>query len=155
MDKLDRCPWGETSSLYQKYHDDEWGVPVFSDRVLFEKLCLESFQSGLSWITILKKRESFRSAFDQFDWDIMANYNQNDIERLVHNADIIRNCMAPCVGKVEREVYLEQIEQACDLLSGKGRRERLKSLRAEMEMTPSKAEMVRMTCSLGMQVMIR
>lgn len=86
-----RCPWCGDDPLYQRYHDDEWGVPQGDDRRLFEKLVLEGFQSGLAWITILRKRESFRQAFDNFDCARIARYTDADKARLMADAGIIRN----------------------------------------------------------------
>jgi DNA-3-methyladenine glycosylase I len=90
--KIDRCPWtGIADPIYAKYHDEEWGVPLLDDRLLFEKLVLEGFQSGLSWLTILKKRENFRKAFHNFDTKRIARYGARDIERLMNDAGIVRN----------------------------------------------------------------
>ena len=89
---MQRCSWvDEKSPIYVKYHDEEWGVPKYDDRELFELLVLESFQAGLSWITILKKREAFRIAFDNFDVQKVVNYNETKVNELVNNADIIRS----------------------------------------------------------------
>jgi DNA-3-methyladenine glycosylase I len=89
---LQRCAWVPTNdTLYLEYHDQEWGVPVHDDRVWFEFLILESFQAGLSWRTILNKRENFRLAFDNFDPQKIAAYNDNKITELLSNSDIIRN----------------------------------------------------------------
>ena len=86
-----RCSWGENDALYRKYHDREWGVPVHKDRKLFEMLILEGAQAGLSWITILRKRENYRKAFDGFKPEVVAQYGRNDITRLLHNQGIVRN----------------------------------------------------------------
>ncbi len=86
-----RCPWCGSDPLYVAYHDEEWGVPVTDDAALFEKLILDGFQAGLSWITILRKRESFRKAFHQFDPARVARYTERDIERLLQNEGIIRS----------------------------------------------------------------
>jgi DNA-3-methyladenine glycosylase I len=86
-----RCAWCLSSDLYQSYHDNEWGKPVYDDKTIFEFLVLETFQAGLSWITILNKRENFRSAFDQFDYKKIAQYNEAKIEALLQEAGIIRN----------------------------------------------------------------
>jgi len=86
-----RCTWCGTDPLYIEYHDTEWGVPVYDDHTLFEFLILETFQAGLSWITILRKRENFRKAFDNFDYKKIANYDENKFNDLVQNAGIIRN----------------------------------------------------------------
>ena len=86
-----RCGWCEGDDLYEAYHDQEWGVPVYDDDTLFEFLILETFQAGLSWITVLRKRENFRKAFDNFDYKKIANYKQNKIDALLLDAGIIRN----------------------------------------------------------------
>ncbi len=86
-----RCGWCLGDSLYEAYHDLEWGVPVEDDAKLFEFLILETFQAGLSWITILRKRENFRAAFDDFDYKKISQYKQDKIDELLHNAGIIRN----------------------------------------------------------------
>ena len=91
MNEIVRCSWCLSSDLYKKYHDEEWGVPVYDDQKLFEFLILETFQAGLSWITILNKRENFRSAFDSFDYKKIASYNEDKIQELIENAGIIRN----------------------------------------------------------------
>jgi DNA-3-methyladenine glycosylase I len=90
-DGLSRCPWAGEDALYVAYHDTEWGVPEFDDRALFEKLLLDGFQAGLSWITILRKRENFRRAFDQFDPHKIARYKPKKIEALMQDAGIVRN----------------------------------------------------------------
>jgi len=89
--KMKRCEWCESSELYTKYHDDEWGVPVFDDRKHFEFLVLESAQAGLSWITILKKRENYRKAYDNFDPNKVARYTDAKKAKLLSNEGIIRN----------------------------------------------------------------
>ena len=86
-----RCSWCLSSDLYKQYHDQEWGKPVFDDAVFFEFLLLETFQPGLSWITILNKRENFKKAFDNFDYKIIANYNDDKIQELLQDSGIIRN----------------------------------------------------------------
>ena len=91
MEEKKRCMWCVGIEIYEKYHDEEWGVPVYDDQKLFEFLILETFQAGLSWITILKKRENFRAAFDQFDYLKVALYSENKIQELMQNAGIIRN----------------------------------------------------------------
>ncbi len=90
--KIERCPWsGIADPIYARYHDEEWGVPLTDDRALFEKLTLEGFQSGLSWLTILKKRENFRRAFQNFDATRIAKYGARDINRLMNDAGIVRH----------------------------------------------------------------
>lgn len=88
---MERCQWVSTDPLYIKYHDEEWGVPVYDDRKLFELLILEGAQAGLSWYTILKKRENYRTAFDHFDPKIIANYDDAKFEELLNNPGIVRN----------------------------------------------------------------
>ena len=90
-DGLERCPWPKQDPLYVAYHDEEWGVPEIDDRALYEKLVLDGFQAGLSWITILRKRENFRHAFDNFEPEKIARYPKRKIERLMQDAGIVRN----------------------------------------------------------------
>ena len=90
-DGLRRCPWPKQDPLYVAYHDDEWGVPERDDRALFEKLILDGFQAGLSWITILRKRDNFRRAFDGFEPDVIARYDQRKVTVLMNDAGIVRN----------------------------------------------------------------
>jgi DNA-3-methyladenine glycosylase I len=86
-----RCPWSLGSAEYLAYHDDEWGRPVHDDQGIFERLCLEAFQSGLSWLTILRKRENFRAAFCGFDMAAVAAFGPSDVARLLGDAGIVRN----------------------------------------------------------------
>lgn len=90
MEKI-RCGWCEKDNLYRKYHDEEWGRPVYDDKKIFEFLILESFQAGLSWHTILSKRENFRKAFDHFDYKTIAKYSDVKVEELMQDPGIIRN----------------------------------------------------------------
>jgi len=90
-DGLVRCPWPKQDPLYVAYHDEEWGVPEYDDRALYEKLILDGFQAGLSWITILRKRDNFRRAFDGFEPDKIARYPKRKIESLMQDAGIVRN----------------------------------------------------------------
>jgi DNA-3-methyladenine glycosylase I len=94
-----RCSWGAGTADYAAYHDREWGRPVVDDKRLFEKICLEGFQSGLSWLTILRKRENFRKAFAGFDFDKVARFKEKDVERLLADAGIIRHR-----GKIESTI---------------------------------------------------
>lgn len=91
MGTKNRCGWCEGDALYESYHDNEWGVPLYDDEQLFEFLILETFQAGLSWITILRKRENFREAFDNFDYKKVAEYSEEKIQELMDNSGIIRN----------------------------------------------------------------
>jgi len=100
----ERCPWPGNDALYIQYHDTEWGVPEHDSKMLWEKLTLEGFQAGLSWITILKKRESFRKAFDDFQPEIVATYDERKITTLLQNKDIIRHR-----GKIEATVQNAKI----------------------------------------------
>ena len=86
-----RCPWGRTPAEYLSYHDEEWGRPVTDDQGMFERLCLEGFQSGLSWLTILRKRASFRAAFRGFDIEVVAGFGAADVARLLADSGIVRN----------------------------------------------------------------
>lgn len=94
-----RCDWCKNNDLYQKYHDEEWGEPDYEDRKLFEMLLLESFQAGLNWLTILKKRESFRTAFDEFDYRVISKYSEDKISELLQDENIIRHR-----GKIEAAI---------------------------------------------------
>ncbi len=90
-DGVSRCPWPGTDPLYIAYHDEEWGRPTRDERALFEKLCLEAFQAGLSWLTILRKREGFRRAFAGFDAEAVAAFGSDDVDRLLADPAIVRN----------------------------------------------------------------
>ena len=89
--EITRCAWCEKDDLYRNYHDQEWGKPIYDDETIFEFLILESFQAGLSWYTILAKRENFRAAFDYFDYQKIAQYSEEKVEELIQNTGIIRN----------------------------------------------------------------
>ena len=95
---MKRC-WSTTDELYLRYHDEEWGRPVRDERGLYERLCLEGFQSGLSWLTILRKREGFRAAFEGFDPDVVARFGERDVERLLVDESIVRHR-----GKIEAAI---------------------------------------------------
>ncbi|WP_283135572.1 DNA-3-methyladenine glycosylase I [Rhizohabitans arisaemae] len=86
-----RCPWAISTPLYVQYHDEEWGRPVRTDQGVFERMCLEAFQSGLSWLVILRKRENFRAAFNGFDIEKVAGFGPDDVDRLMSDAGIVRN----------------------------------------------------------------
>ena len=102
-----RCPWGSSDPLYVAYHDREWGVPEHDDRKLFEMLILEGAQAGLSWITVLKKREAYRLAFDRFDPQAVARYDRRRITRLLANNQIIRNRLKIEAAITNAKAFLE------------------------------------------------
>ncbi len=114
-DGVSRCWWCGDDDFYQGYHDNEWGNPITDDRTLFEKICLEGFQSGLSWITILRKRENFRAGFANFEFRRIAEFNEQDVERLLGDAGIVRHR-----GKIESTINnakraIELVEEAGSL----------------------------------------
>ena len=109
-DGIVRCAWAGDDPLYRQYHDDEWGRPVRDDRRLFEKICLEGFQSGLSWLTILRKRENFRKGFAGFDFHAVARFTARDVTRLLGDAGIVRHR-----GKIESTV--NNAKRAVELLT--------------------------------------
>lgn len=126
-----RCPWTMDDSLLIDYHDTEWGIPVHNDRKFFEMLILEGMQAGLSWITILRKRENFRKAFDNFDPEKIENYNEQKIKTLLDDAGIIRNRLkinavvqnAKCFLKVQKELgsfdaYIWQFANGKPIING-------------------------------------
>jgi DNA-3-methyladenine glycosylase I len=102
-----RCTWAASDALYQSYHDTEWGVPLHDDQRLFEFLILEGAQAGLSWITILRKRENYRTAFDNFDATRIAGYGANKIELLLQNAGIVRNRLKVEAAVTNAQKFLE------------------------------------------------
>ena len=107
---LKRCPWPGTDPLYVAYHDEEWGVPERDDRALYEKLVLDGFQAGLSWITILRKREAFRRAFDDFQPEKISRYTPKKIETLMQDASIVRNRMKIEGAIASARVWLDMME---------------------------------------------
>ncbi len=110
-DGLARCPWPGVDPLYVAYHDQEWGVPEWDDRALFEKLILDGFQAGLSWITILRKRDAFRAAFDGFKPEKIARYNAKKLAKLMENPGIVRNRAKIEAAPALARIYLELQEQ--------------------------------------------
>jgi DNA-3-methyladenine glycosylase I len=110
-DGLPRCPWAKLDPLYVRYHDEEWGVPEYDDRGLYEKLVLDGFQAGLSWITILRKRENFRRAFDNFEPALIARYTPRKIEKLMHDAGIVRNRLKIEGAVLSARAYLDVMEK--------------------------------------------
>jgi DNA-3-methyladenine glycosylase I len=131
-----RCPWAGLDPIYVAYHDEEWGVPEYDDRALFEKLILDGFQAGLSWITILRKRDNFRRAFSNFEPEKIARYTPAKIERLMQDAGIIRN-RAKIEGTVtSARLWLDIMETTSgfshllwDRIGGKPQQNRFKSTR--------------------------
>jgi DNA-3-methyladenine glycosylase I len=117
--KPKRCPWpGIEDPAYQRYHDEEWGVPLTESAPLFEKLVLEGFQSGLSWLTILKKRDNFRSAFHRFDATRIARYTERDVARLMSDAGIVRNRLKieATMSNARAFLHLEEQEGLAQLM---------------------------------------
>lgn len=112
-DGLARCFWTGGDADYVRYHDEEWGRPEGDDRRLFEKICLEGFQAGLSWLTILRKREHFRAAFADFDFERIARWNRTSVERLMRDAGIVRHR-----GKIESA--LNNARRTCELVESRG-----------------------------------
>jgi DNA-3-methyladenine glycosylase I len=110
---MKRCTWPGTDDLYVRYHDDEWGRPVVDDTRLFEKICLEGFQSGLSWITILRKRDNFRRAFKGFGPEVVSKFGARDVQRLLKDAGIVRHR-----GKIESTI--NNAKRALELIDEKG-----------------------------------
>ncbi len=135
-DGVARCPWPNDDALYLAYHDEEWGVPEFDDRALYEKLVLDGFQAGLSWITILRKRENFRRAFDGFQPEKIARYTPKKVERLMQDAGIVRN-RAKIEGAVlSARAWLEVMENGpgfsqllWDFVEGKPKVNRFRTMR--------------------------
>lgn len=112
-DGVARCWWTGDDALYRRYHDEEWGRPVADDRRLFEKLCLEGFQAGLSWLTILRKRENFRRAFADFDPERIVRFDEQDVDRLLTDSGIVRHR-----GKIE--AVLNNARRCLDLIEAEG-----------------------------------
>lgn len=106
-----RCAWCGNDPLYVKYHDEEWGKPVYDDQKLFEFLILETFQAGLSWITILRKRENFRKAFDNFDYKKVATYTEKKHEQLLQDAGIIRNRLKVKAATTNAQAFIKVQEE--------------------------------------------
>jgi DNA-3-methyladenine glycosylase I len=133
-DGLKRCPWPKQDPLYVAYHDEEWGVPEYDDRALFEKLILDGFQAGLSWITILRKRDNFRRAFDGFVPEKIARYTPKKVERLTQDAGIVRNRLKIEGTVLSARAYLDIMEKGpgfsrllWDFLDGKPKVNRFRS----------------------------
>jgi DNA-3-methyladenine glycosylase I len=112
-DGIPRCWWGTEPEIYRSYHDDEWGRPTMDDNRLFEKVCLEGFQAGLSWLTILRKRDNFRAGFEGFDPEVVAGFGEPQIARLLDNAGIVRH-----EGKIRSTI--NNAQRALDLIEERG-----------------------------------
>ena len=140
-----RCGWPGVDPLYVAYHDTEWGVPEFDDRALFEKLLLDGFQAGLSWITILRKRDNFRAAFDGFEADRIVRYGPDKIESLMADAGIVRNRMKVEGAVLSARAYLDIMEKQgfsaylWDFLDGKPIQNSFRGL----EEVPAETELAR------------
>jgi DNA-3-methyladenine glycosylase I len=130
-DGRERCWWGVSAPDYVAYHDEEWGWPVVDDRGIYEKLTLEAFQSGLSWLTILRKRENFRAAFDGFDFALVAEYREPEVERLMADVGIVRN-RAKIEAAIANARAARELEAAGDSLA-----ELAWSYRPEVERAPT------------------
>ena len=133
-DGLKRCPWPKQDPLYVAYHDEEWGVPEYDDRALYEKLILDGFQAGLSWITILRKRDNFRRAFDGLAPEKIARYTPKKVERLMQDAGIVRNRMKIEGTVLSARAYLDIMEKGpgfsrllWDFMGGKPKINRFRS----------------------------
>jgi DNA-3-methyladenine glycosylase I len=145
-DGLPRCPWPKQDPLYVAYHDEEWGVPEFDDRALFEKLLLDGFQAGLSWITILRKRENFRRAFDNFDPAKIARYTPKKRDRLMQDAGIVRNRLKIEGATLSARAYLDVMEKGpgfsrllWDFMDGRPKDNKLRA----MSQVPAETELSR------------
>lgn len=146
-----RCFWVGDSELYREYHDMEWGVPETDDRALFEKLILDGFQAGLSWITILRKRDNFRKAFAHFEPEKIAGFNESDVERLMQDAGIVRNRAKITAAIKSAQVWLSIQEQGSfsdflwDFVDGKPVQN---NLRRKEDILTETAESIKMSKAL-------
>jgi DNA-3-methyladenine glycosylase I len=141
-DGLCRCGWCGVDPLYVAYHDEEWGVPEHDSRALFEKLLLDGFQAGLSWITILRKRDAFRAAFDGFEPEIMARYGKRKLNSLMNDAGIVRNRAKIEASVTNAQAYLDLSEKQpfadylWDFLDGVPRQNKVRSMKSIPAQTP-------------------
>jgi DNA-3-methyladenine glycosylase I len=138
-DGICRCAWCGTDPLYVAYHDTDWGVPEYDSRALFEKLQLDGFQAGLSWITILRKREAFRKAFDGFDAEKMARYKPAKLARLMEDTGIVRNRLKIDASVTNAQAYLEIPDFSAYLwnfMDGKPLQNKLRSMSEVQASTP-------------------
>jgi DNA-3-methyladenine glycosylase I len=151
-----RCPWPKEDPLYVAYHDKEWGVPEYDDRALFEKLILDGFQAGLSWITILRKRDNFRKAFDGFDPEKIARYTPKRVEKLMQDAGIVRN-RAKIEGTIlSARAYLDIMEKEdgfsdllWEFLDGRPKINEFKTIKSVPAETPVSKAMSKELASRG------
>ncbi|MPM12996.1 DNA-3-methyladenine glycosylase 1 [bioreactor metagenome] len=141
--ELNRCAWSTNDPLYIKYHDEEWGVPVHDDKTMFEFLILETFQAGLSWLTILRKRENFRKAFAGFDFEKVAKFTEKDFDRLMLDEGIIRNRLKIAAAISNAKAFIEVRKESgtfCNYLwafvNNKPIQSKLKSLKDIPASTP-------------------
>jgi DNA-3-methyladenine glycosylase I len=114
METKHRCAWCEKDDLYRNYHDNEWGKPVYDDKTIFEFLILETFQAGLSWYTVLAKRENFKKAFDDFDWNTIALYSEEKMAELAEDSGIIRNKLKIKATVTNAQAFLKVQEEFGD-----------------------------------------
>lgn len=152
MDDRTRCPWHGTDELYIRYHDEEWGVPVYDDRLLFAKLILDGAQAGLSWITILRKRENYRVAFDDFDPEKIAEYDDAKITELMANPGIVRNRLKINAAVKNARAYLRMVNESMSfsehLWSFIGGKPIIHALRSEADYVATSPESEAMSKSL-------
>lgn len=152
MDDRTRCPWHGTDELYIRYHDEEWGVPVYDDRLLFAKLILDGAQAGLSWITILRKRENYRVAFDDFDPEKIAEYDDAKITELMANPGIVRNRLKINAAVKNARAYLRMVNESMSfsehLWSFVGGKPIIHALRSEADYVATSPESEAMSKSL-------
>jgi DNA-3-methyladenine glycosylase I len=141
-DGISRCSWCGVEPIYVNYHDQEWGVPEWDDRALFEKLVLDGFQAGLSWITILRKRDAFRQAFDGFRPEVMARYDGRTIARLMENSAIVRNRAKIEASRANARAWLAVQEREgfarylWNFVDGRPQQNRFRSIRQIPAQTP-------------------
>ncbi len=138
-DGICRCTWCGTDRVYVAYHDTEWGVPEYDSRALFEKLQLDGFQAGLSWITILRKREAFRKAFDNFDPEKMARYKPAKLERLMNDSGIVRNRLKIEASVSNAQAYLAMPDFSAylwDFMDGRPLQNKLRGMKDVQASTP-------------------
>jgi DNA-3-methyladenine glycosylase I len=147
-----RCAWGDSTEDYQRYHDEEWGVELRGEAEMFERLTLEGFQSGLSWITILRKREAFRAAFERFDVRKVAAFGDDDVERLMADPGIVRNRqkIAAAVRNANTVLGLDQpLDELLWSFAPTGRRRRPRTIADVPAVTPESTAMAKALRKLG------